>query len=588
MQELKNLGFEIGMPNDWQTYSTGKTHKYTYPEPGRVGGYSVAIEYLTREIGKVAIWVQNVDIDRTKKYKLSGWMKTENIIGTGASMKVDWKDINGQFLSSSAIMSRQKGTISWKYFEGTVTPDQNAVKATIVLDLYDCSGKVWFDDMSFSDIIPPPITNIFYVATNGSDNNPGTESRPFRTIQKSTDIVNPGDSVYVKQGIYNERVNITRSGSVNSIITFKPYSGHIVTIDGSNISLPIYNGLIDMKNVSNIKFSGFRVIDSNKEGIALRNCNNITIEDNYIRDTAWNGIVSWKGNNIIIDSNECERCVTIAGTEIVSMQQTQNFQVKNNNIHHGDVAGDPHRYGGADGIGIKDGSKNGKVYENKVIYLPYNFGQPNVHGRTGIYIDGWDSITSNIDVFNNLVHHTGAGVGISTEIGGIAKDIKIYNNILYENEVGIIAPLHHEADKPAGLIQNVTCVNNTIYKNDTGWKYGIFLGRVQGTTPTLLDNVKVINNILSKNPKYQIFKVNRSGVTKILIDHNLIFGPSSELGTNYIRSDPQFVNETNRNFHLKSTSPAINAGTSVEAPSFDLDNKKRPQGTKFDIGAYEY
>lgn len=152
MQEVKNAGFEEGTPKDWQTYSTGAAQRYTYPEPGRLGGSSVAIEYLTREAGKIAIWVQDVQIGRTKKYKLSGWIKTQNIIGSGASIKVDWKDTNGKFLNTSAIMSLQKGTVPWKYFEGTVIPNASAVKATIALELFDCSGKVWFDDIFFSDI----------------------------------------------------------------------------------------------------------------------------------------------------------------------------------------------------------------------------------------------------------------------------------------------------------------------------------------------------------------------------------------------------------------------------------------------------
>lgn len=161
MQELKNPGFEETMPNNWQTYSTGTTQIYTYPEPGRISGSSVAIEYQTREIGKVALWGQDVQIDHTIKYKLSGWIKTQNIIGTGTSIRVDWRDENGTYIDTSSIMSRQKGTITWTYFEGIVTPSTNAVKATISLDLYDCSGKVWFDDISFSGIV------VKYICNNG-------------------------------------------------------------------------------------------------------------------------------------------------------------------------------------------------------------------------------------------------------------------------------------------------------------------------------------------------------------------------------------------------------------------------------------
>lgn len=153
MQLLKNPGFEDGMPNDWQTYSTGTTQIHTYPEEGRRDGYSIAIEYKIRELNKMAAWVQNIQIDHTKKHKLSGWMKIQNIIGNGAVIRVDWKDVTGRFLGTSNIMMYKSGTISWTYFEGEVIPNPGAILATIVLELYNCSGKVWFDDISFSDVI---------------------------------------------------------------------------------------------------------------------------------------------------------------------------------------------------------------------------------------------------------------------------------------------------------------------------------------------------------------------------------------------------------------------------------------------------
>jgi hypothetical protein len=40
-------------------------------------------------------------------------------------------------------------------------------------------------------------------------------------------------------------------------------------------------------------------------------------------------------------------------------------------------------------------------------------------------------------------------------------------------------------------------------------------------------------------------------------------------------------------FHLTSASPAIDRGTSTEAPVDDLDGQRRPLGTGIDIGADE-
>src|SRR4051812_11209185 len=49
-------------------------------------------------------------------------------------------------------------------------------------------------------------------ATAGADTNPGTESRPFRTISAAAAVAKPGDTVRVAAGVYRERVDPPRGG----------------------------------------------------------------------------------------------------------------------------------------------------------------------------------------------------------------------------------------------------------------------------------------------------------------------------------------------------------------------------------------
>ena len=59
--------------------------------------------------------------------------------------------------------------------------------------------------------------------------------------------------------------------------------------------------------------------------------------------------------------------------------------------------------------------------------------------------------------------------------------------------------------------------------------------------------------------------------------------------TNNLEGDPRLVDPvTTRDFHLQSTSPAIDAGTNDFAPADDLDGVIRPVGATVDIGPYEY
>jgi hypothetical protein len=49
-----------------------------------------------------------------------------------------------------------------------------------------------------------------------------------------------------------------------------------------------------------------------------------------------------------------------------------------------------------------------------------------------------------------------------------------------------------------------------------------------------------------------------------------------------------YTGDASGDYHLTSSSPAIDAGTSTGAPSTDFADGPRPQGSGFDIGAYEY
>ena len=62
----------------------------------------------------------------------------------------------------------------------------------------------------------------YYVATDGVDDNPGTLIQPWETIQKAANSLSPGDIVYVRGGVYYEKVTFNISGSANDgYITFQ-------------------------------------------------------------------------------------------------------------------------------------------------------------------------------------------------------------------------------------------------------------------------------------------------------------------------------------------------------------------------------
>ncbi|MCC6354544.1 MAG: right-handed parallel beta-helix repeat-containing protein [Verrucomicrobiae bacterium] len=78
----------------------------------------------------------------------------------------------------------------------------------------------------------------FFVAQRhpqASDDNPGSEDRPWKTIGQAAKVLEPGDRVIVKQGLYREWVRPARGGtSPLHMIAYQAAPGEEVIISGSD------------------------------------------------------------------------------------------------------------------------------------------------------------------------------------------------------------------------------------------------------------------------------------------------------------------------------------------------------------------
>jgi len=83
----------------------------------------------------------------------------------------------------------------------------------------------------------------YYVSPSGSDANPGTETQPFKTIQKSVNIVQAGDTVLVADGVYTDTDNNgmvvylkSKIGTAEKPITFRSVNKWGARIDGNDFT----------------------------------------------------------------------------------------------------------------------------------------------------------------------------------------------------------------------------------------------------------------------------------------------------------------------------------------------------------------
>jgi hypothetical protein len=91
----------------------------------------------------------------------------------------------------------------------------------------------------------------------------------------------------------------------------------------------------------------------------------------------------------------------------------------------------------------------------------------------------------------------------------------------------------------------------------------------------------------------QIYVLETIPATGYSIDHNLTDGfrgsEKEEMrSTDFVEGDARFVNTADADFHPLTGSPAIDAGAKEDAPDDDFGGIVRPQGSSYDIGAFEY
>ncbi|GEM_PF-1937324 len=410
----------------------------------------------------------------------------------------------------------------------------------------------------------------YYTAQNGADTNIGSETAPFRTIQKGASVIQPGDTLYIKEGVYNERVIPLQSGTANNTIIITAYLNDRVIVDGSGIPLN-WSAIIDVTLKSNIIIDGLYVYNSSNWGIGGEGAGNIIIRNCYTSNTYSSGICAWNSSNIRITDNEVVLACNDGDEECITVAITADFIISNNTVHDSGPGNN-----GGEGIDVKDGSHNGTVCGNHVYNIP---------NRLGIYADAWDKHTYNIEIFNNTVHHTQNGFVTATENGGLLDTIKLYNNIAYSNqEFGYILA-GWGITNASHAMRNIYVVNNTFAGNGKNtWGGGIWLFNTAAT------NIVICNNICSENKYSQICM--ESNPVSYSLEYNLIDtfqGNWSEVrGENYIEGSAGFINSAALNYHLTSNSIAISRGRTAHAPISDFDGVMRPQGSGYDIGAFEY
>ena len=372
----------------------------------------------------------------------------------------------------------------------------------------------------------------YYVRTGGSDSHScgqaqkANDANAKRTIQNAANSCpNPGDTIIVHGGIYNESVQIlaNRQGTRGSPITIKNAGGETVWVYGGL-------GITDHLAGGGTTPNRYWTIDG--INVDARDQRSFPIYS----DEAYNIVLK----NLEVTGSNGDGGIGIGSDGKDTYHQILNVRVHDNGNGPNSACRNPSHGGGCHGIYLH-GNYN-------IVDGLEAWNQPFGNGLT---LYGIPSGPVGTIVRNSKFHHNATGIQYV-----YARDALIYNNLFYENNdsvgggSGIFAGGSH-----GGKVYN-----NTFYHN-----HGEGLVVSSDTSNLIVRNNIFYNNGSNIN--------NSSGSTTV---------------SNNLTADPRFVNAGAGDFHLQAGSPAIDTGMTVSEITTDLDKTPRPQGGRFTIGAYEY
>lgn len=270
-----------------------------------------------------------------------------------------------------------------------------------------------------------------YIASRGSDSNPGTRHAPWRTISKALREARPGDTVVFRAGAYGARgttTTVDTSGTPTAPITFRGSAGE---------PRPKLLGHLKITG-SYLRFSGFlfdgptgqvKEIDTeNPKGeeveVAIEG-DHVQIFSSEIRGSDWHAGIFLSGaddvsivGNYIHDNGDTDPCC---------------YELQENASHgiyfssgSGLIANNVIEDNLARGVQLYEGPHDVTVTENTIVR----------NGRAGVQVA---NKTANSTVANNIVAYNGDTGVRSDSLTGTGN--LVINNLAWRNSHGNIGPM---------------------------------------------------------------------------------------------------------------------------------------------------
>jgi hypothetical protein len=417
----------------------------------------------------------------------------------------------------------------------------------------------------------------------------------YTTIQSAIDAADNAEKVLVAPGIYNEHIDFE-----GKAITVTSSDGPTKTIiDGGN-----------KPGVATVTFQNNEIYTSVISGFTIRGGG-----DNIFTTNIWGGI--WAGDSSptiqgnIVTANFCNDIVAAGGQPVIL-----NNEVSGALVGTIDPGPDQSYCSFKSGILI-EGPAN--PYTGVGTHVIGNTIENNLYG-SGINLWAAQAVLiMNNTIRNNVSNDPGSAFTSANSDGTV-----VVQNLIYGNTSGCGGALgFEEGDSPNAnpviLIANNTIVDNVMAKTLFGITNCTNIAQIYPgpySYGAITPSAVIANNIVSGSTTYPAVNCSwyqtPSESIQPTFENDLLRNAGGPFFGSYcidvsqkydnVTSDPQFLDNATHDYHLKSTSPAIDSGTNTVLNIFtamtgqelarDFDGKPRVQnatgsGCTMDMGAYE-